>query len=50
VFKKRVIAERPWNEDDDADSMWKEMTTHIWKMAIEVFGVTRKNKCEPKNN
>jgi hypothetical protein len=28
--------------------MWKEMATHIWKMAIKVFGVTRGNKREPK--
>jgi hypothetical protein len=33
----------------DADNMWKEMTTHIRKMIIEVFGVTRGNKREPKN-
>jgi hypothetical protein len=24
------------------------MATHIWKMAIKVFGVTRGNKREPK--
>jgi hypothetical protein len=29
--------------------MLKEMTTHIRKVTIEVFGVTRENKCEPKN-
>jgi hypothetical protein len=29
VFKNRVIAEGPWNEDEDADNMWKEMMTHI---------------------
>jgi hypothetical protein len=41
VFKNRVIAEGSWNECEDADNMWKEMTTHIQKVAIEVFGVTR---------
>jgi dipeptidase len=49
VFKNRVIVEGSWNEFDDADNMWKEMTTHIRKMAIEVFGVTIGNKYEPKN-
>jgi hypothetical protein len=29
--------------------MWKEMATHIRKVAIEVFGVTRGNKREPKH-
>jgi hypothetical protein len=49
VFKYRVIAERLWNEGEDADSMWKEITTHIRKVAIEVFEITRKNKREPKH-
>jgi hypothetical protein len=49
VFKNRVIAEGSWNEGDDADNMWKKMATHIRKVAIEVFGVTRGNKREPKN-
>jgi Zn ribbon nucleic-acid-binding protein len=30
--------------------MWKEMMTHIWKVAIEVFGVIRVNKREPKDS
>jgi hypothetical protein len=29
--------------------MWKEMTTHIRKVTIEVFGVIRENKREPKD-
>jgi hypothetical protein len=29
--------------------MWKDMTTHIRKVAIDVFGVTRGNKREPKD-
>jgi hypothetical protein len=49
MFKNRVIAEGLWNESEDADNMWKEMTTHIRKVAIEVFEVTRGNKREPKN-
>jgi hypothetical protein len=48
VFKNRVIAEGSWNEGENTDNMWKEMTTHIRKVAIEVFGVTRENKREPK--
>jgi hypothetical protein len=49
VFKNRVITEGSWNEGENADNMWKKMATHIRKMTIEVFGVTRGNKCEPKN-
>jgi hypothetical protein len=44
-----VIAEGSWNKSGDADNMWKEMTTHIRKVAIKFFGVTRENKREPKN-
>jgi hypothetical protein len=49
VFKNRVIAEGSWNECEDADNMWKKMTTHIRKVVIEVFGVTRGNKRKPKD-
>jgi hypothetical protein len=49
VFKNKVIAEGSWNESEDADNMWKKMTTHIRKVTIEVFGVTRGNKREPKD-
>jgi hypothetical protein len=49
VFKNKVIAEGSWNESEDADNMWKKMETHIRKVAIEVFGVTRGNKREPKD-
>jgi hypothetical protein len=41
VFKNRVIVEESWNEGEDADNMWK--------VTIEVFGVIRENKREPKN-
>jgi hypothetical protein len=49
VFKNKIIAEESWNECEDADNMWKEMTTHIRKVAIEVFRVTRGNKREHKD-
>jgi hypothetical protein len=49
VFKNKVISEGSWNEGEDADNMWKEMTTHIRMVAIEVFGVTRVNKREPQD-
>jgi hypothetical protein len=41
VFKNKVIAEELWNEDEDADNMWKGMMTHIRKVIIDVFEVTR---------
>jgi hypothetical protein len=49
VFKNRVIVKESWNEGEDADNKWKEMATHIQNVAIEMFGVTRENKCEPKD-
>jgi hypothetical protein len=49
VFKNKVIAEGPWNEGDDADNMWKKITTHIRKVIIEVLRITRENKCQPKD-
>jgi hypothetical protein len=49
VFKNIVIVEGSWNEGDDVDNMWKEMTTHIQKVTIEVFEVTRGNKRDPKD-
>jgi hypothetical protein len=49
VFMNRVIAYGLWNESEDANNMWKKMATHIRKVAIEVFGVTRGNKREPKD-
>jgi hypothetical protein len=35
VFKNRVITEGSWNEGEDADNMWKEVTTHIQKAINE---------------
>jgi hypothetical protein len=49
VFKDKVIVEESWNTGEVADSMWKEMTTHILKVTIEVFGVTEGNKHEAKD-
>jgi hypothetical protein len=49
VFKNRVIAKGLWNAGEDTDSMWKNMTTHIRKVAIKTFGVKRENKHEPKD-
>jgi hypothetical protein len=49
LFKNKIIVEESWNESYDADNMWKDMTTHIRKVTIEVFGVTRGNKREPKD-
>jgi hypothetical protein len=49
VFYDRVIIEGPWNAGENANSMWKEMMTHVRKITIEVFGVTRENKCELKH-
>jgi hypothetical protein len=49
VFKNKVIAEGPWNEGDDVDNMWKEITTQIRKVIIEVLRITRENKCQPKD-
>jgi hypothetical protein len=49
VFKDKVIVKVLCKESENVDTLWKEMTTHIRKVAIEVFGVTRENKREPKN-
>jgi hypothetical protein len=49
VFNDRIIAEELCNAGEDGDSMWDEMSTHIRKVTIEVFGVTSGNKREPKD-
>jgi hypothetical protein len=49
IFKNRVIVEGSWNEDEDADNIGKDMMIHIRNVTIEVFGVTRENKREPKD-
>jgi hypothetical protein len=37
------------NTGEDVNSMWDEISTHIRNVTIEVFGVIRENKREPKN-
>ncbi|XP_078172001.1 uncharacterized protein LOC144566019 [Carex rostrata] len=49
VFKDRVIGEGAWNIEGEANRMWEEMATCVRKVAMEVFGVTRGNKREPKD-
>jgi hypothetical protein len=49
VFNDKIIIEGLWNTGNDADNVWNEMSTHIQKVTIEVFGVTRGNKYEPKD-
>jgi hypothetical protein len=48
MFKDIVIADGQWNAGEDTDSTWNEMSTHIQKVIIEVFGVTRENKLNLK--
>jgi dsDNA-specific endonuclease/ATPase MutS2 len=48
-FRTWHIAEGPWNTCEDVNSIWDEMSTHIQNVVIEVFEVTRENKCEPKD-
>jgi hypothetical protein len=48
MFKNRVIKEAPWNTVEDSYSIWTEMSTHIRKVAIYVFEVTRENKHKTK--
>jgi hypothetical protein len=38
VFKNIIIVEGPWNVGEDMDDMWNEISTHIWNVAIEMFG------------
>jgi hypothetical protein len=49
VFNDKIIIQGLWNTGNDADNVWNEMSTHIQKVTIEVFGVTRGNKYEPKD-
>ncbi|XP_039841081.1 uncharacterized protein LOC120700963 [Panicum virgatum] len=49
VFKGRVIVEGSWNEEGDANYMWKKMATCIRKVASEVFGMTRGGGCKTKD-
>jgi hypothetical protein len=49
VFKDRVITERPRSTGEEVDSMSDEMSTHIRKVSMEVFGVSRENKHKSKD-
>ena len=43
-----MLGEGPW-EGEDADDMWLKMATSVWKVASEVFGVSRRGKQEGKD-
>jgi hypothetical protein len=48
VFKDKMLSEGLW-EGEDANDMWLKMATCVWKMAAEVFGVSRGGKQEAKD-
>lgn len=49
-FKDKMLREGLWNDEcGDANNMWEKMATHIRNVAVEVFGVTRGSKREPKD-
>jgi hypothetical protein len=48
TFKERMLGEGPWKEGVDVDDMWIKMATCVWKVASEVFGVSRGDKQEVK--
>jgi hypothetical protein len=48
TFNERVIKEGSWHEGGDANSMWMKMVTYIRKVALKVFGVTKRGKHEAK--
>jgi hypothetical protein len=41
VFMERTIKEGTCKKEDDTNNMWEKMTTCIWKVALEVCGVTK---------
>ena len=45
-----MLGEGPWEEGEDADDMWLKMATYVWKVASEVFGVSRGGKHEVTRN
>lgn len=49
VFRDRLIAEGEWEVGDDANKTWEKMTTHVRKVAAEVFGVTKGSRRELKD-
>ena len=42
VFRKRVIKEGSWKEEEDINNMWEKMATNIQKVALEVWSNQRK--------
>ena len=49
VFRKRVIKEGSWKEEEDINNMWEKMATNIRKVASEVCGVTKGSEDEAKD-
>ena len=49
AFKERMLDEGPWDEGEDGNDMWLKMATCVWKVASEVFGVSRGGKQEGKD-
>jgi hypothetical protein len=49
LFKDKIITEGAWNVSENMNNIWREMTTHIWKVPTEVFGATKRNKRETKD-
>jgi len=43
-----MLGEEPW-EEEYADDMWLKMATRVRKVALEVFGVSRRGKQEEKD-
>ena len=49
IFKEKITEEGPWNDDGDANNIWKEMATCVRKVASEVLGVTKERRCDSKD-
>jgi hypothetical protein len=43
MSKDKFIAEGVWNVNEDINSIWEEMMTHIWNMVTNAFKVIREN-------
>ena len=48
VFRKRVIKEGTWKEEEDINNMCEKMATNIRKVASEVCGVIKASGGEAK--
>jgi hypothetical protein len=40
-IKEKAIKESTWKEEDDANNMWKKMTTYIRKVVSEIWSNQR---------